>query len=78
MTQDVKSSFFHRVAKLYQARLSPRVVDEQDDLWSPKLDVLRFKAQQILANLMINQILRNVSPMLRWTQVVDQEEKENK
>jgi hypothetical protein len=45
VSQDVKPAFLQGVAELYEAYVFPGVVDKQDDLRSPELDMLGFQTQ---------------------------------
>lgn len=74
MSKDVKCPFLHRVAELYQPGLTTRVVDEQNDLWTPKFDVLRLEPKQVLPNGVVYKALGDISPVLRRAKKVDEEE----
>jgi hypothetical protein len=54
VAEDVESTLLHRVAELNEACLAPGIVDEEDDLRSPELDVLGFQAQEIFPHLVID------------------------
>lgn len=54
--------------------LSPRIIHKQQNLWSPELDVFLLESQEVLAHLMVDEILRDVSPGFGGTGVVDNEE----
>lgn len=75
--ENVERPLLHGVAKLDQTSLSARVVDEQDDVRPPKLDVLWLQAQQIFPDLVVYEILRHVTPPLRRAKIVDQQEEED-
>jgi hypothetical protein len=62
MTKDEKSSFFQGITKLDKLVLSARVVDEKENLRSPKLDMLLSKAEEIFSNLVVDETLTNISP----------------
>jgi hypothetical protein len=55
----------------------PWVVDEQDDLGSPELDVLGFQAQEIFSDLVVDQVLGDVTPVFRRAEIMNQEEEED-
>lgn len=79
MAEDVEGSLLHRIAELNEACLLPGIVDEEDDLRSPELDVLGLQAQEIFPHLVVDEVLRDVPPMLGGTEVVDhQKEKHEK
>lgn len=54
MAEDVEGSLLHRIAELNEACLFPGIVDEEDDLRSPELDVLGLQAQEIFAHLVVD------------------------
>lgn len=54
-----------------------RVVHKEDDVRAPELDVLWLQSKKVLADLMIDEVLRDITPFLGRTEIVDQQEHED-
>ena len=57
VAEDVKTSLFHGVTELDQFPGSSRVVDQEQDLWTPEFDVLSPQPQQVLPHLVVDQTM---------------------
>jgi hypothetical protein len=72
MPEDEEPAFLKRVAKLDQLVLTPGIVDQQQDLRSPELDMLLTQSEEVFPDLMIDEALTNVAPRLGWRGVMNQ------
>ena len=50
----------------------PRIVHEKDDLRAPKFDMFRLQSQEVLPHLVIDEVLRDITPSLWWRKVMDE------
>ena len=54
-----------------------RIVNQEYDLRSPEFDMLRLQSEQVFSYLVVDQVLRDVTPVLGWAGVMDQEKEED-
>ena len=61
MSQDIKPSLLHSVDKMHDGALVTRVLDQQDDVRPPVLDVVfaQVQFQQVLPDLVKQQVLHD-------------------
>mmetsp|Transcript_15031 Transcript_15031/g.42627 ORF Transcript_15031/g.42627 Transcript_15031/m.42627 type:complete len:465 (+) Transcript_15031:120-1514(+) len=74
----VEAAFFERVAKVHDAHVEAAGAQQQEHAGAPVLGVLGIQAQEVFANLMVHDALRNVAPGFggRFVANVDEEEQE--
>ena len=54
-----------------------RIINQEYDLRSPEFDMLRLQSEQVFSYLVVDQVLRDVTPVLGRTGVMDQEKEED-
>ena len=59
MAYDEQGAFLERVTELNELVASPWIIDKEQDLRPPELDVLRLQPQQILSDLVVNEHFRD-------------------
>ena len=78
MSKYKESAFLQRIAELDQLVLTPRVIDQEQDLRPPELYMLLTESKQILSDLVVDETLTDIAPGLGRRCIVYQNEDSQK